>query len=98
MTRRRSIRRRNGREPVSTRSALRFRLLLATFGAVLSIAVAVIAFSWEDPPTDVVVLGSGFAMLAVVALIDIIVVLVRMGTDETEVARRSRRRMRRSAP
>lgn len=67
-----------GREPLVARSTLRLRLWLATFGLVFSVAVAAAALLWENPPIDVVILGSGFAVLAVVAAIDIVVVLVRM--------------------
>lgn len=72
----------SGREPVVARSALRLRLPLAVLGLVVSTAVTIVAILWNDPPFDIVVLGSGFALLAVVALIDIIVVLIRLRETE----------------
>ena len=70
--------RRSGREPVVARSALKVRLPLAVFGLLTCALGAAVAFVWDDPPFDIIVLGSACVLLAVVALIDIIVVLVRL--------------------
>ncbi len=67
-------------EPVMARSALTFRLPLAVFGLVLCTIGAVVSFAWNDPPFDIIVLGSGCVLLAMVALIDIVVVLARRAT------------------
>lgn len=72
----------SGSEPVVARSALRLRLPLAVFGFVVSAAVVWAAIMWDDPPLDIVVLGSGFGLVAVVALIDILVVVIRLHTSE----------------
>lgn len=68
----------SGMEPIVARSALRLRLPLAVFGFIVFSAVTAAAVVWDHPPFDIVVLGAGCAVLAVVALIDIFVVLFRL--------------------
>ncbi len=75
------------RESMSVRSALGFRLALAIVGLLILGTVAVVAFAWNDPPFDLVVLGSACAFLAIVALIDIVVVLLRLRATKQNLAR-----------
>lgn len=67
---------------MSGRSAIKFRLALAIVALLVLGTTAVVTFLLNDPPFDMVVLGSACAFLAIVALIDIIVVLIRIGTSE----------------
>lgn len=68
---------------MNARSALRFRLLLAVFGFFVSATAAIAVILWNDPPFDIVVLGAGCAVLAVVACINIFVILVRLRVSKS---------------
>lgn len=72
----------SGPEPMSGRGAIKFRLALAAFALLILGTTAAAAFLWNDPPFDLVVLGSACAFLAIVALIDIFVVVIRLSTSE----------------
>jgi hypothetical protein len=61
-----------GNEPVTARSALNLRLLLAALGVALCGVLAGLAFA-----ADAVVPGTAAVVVAVVALVDIAVVLRR---------------------
>lgn len=61
---------RSGDEPVHARSPLQLRLVLAVFGVVWSVA-GVIVFVLADAP----ILAAGFAVVAVIAVVDSAVVV-----------------------
>ena len=67
-----------GNEPVSARSLLRLRLILSAFGALILAAGAVYAFSRPDPASGVLFLGGVAAVFAIVACIDLYVIVARL--------------------
>lgn len=67
-----------GNEPISARSSLHLRLILSAFGALVLTLGAVYAFSRTDPASGVVLLGGVAAVFAIVAFIDLYVIVVRL--------------------
>lgn len=67
-----------GNEPLSARSPLHLRLILSAFGALVLTLGAVYAFSRTDPASGVVFLGGAAAVFAVVAFIDLYVIVARL--------------------
>ena len=67
-----------GNEPLSARSPLHLRLILSAFGALVLTLGAVYAFSRTDPASGVVFLGGVAAVFAVVAFIDLYVIVARL--------------------
>lgn len=69
---------RSGNEPLSARSPLHLRLILSAFGALVLTFAAMYAFSRSDPASGVVFLGGLAAVFAIVALIDMYVIVARL--------------------
>lgn len=65
--------RRSGSEPATARSALTFRIVLASVGLVVWTAAAVV-FAVRDSPVWLIVVA---AVVAAVALVDLVVVVRR---------------------
>ncbi|MBC7596872.1 MAG: hypothetical protein H7288_23620 [Kineosporiaceae bacterium] len=67
-----------GNEPLSARSPLHLRLVLSAFGALILTSGAVYAFSRSDPAPGLVFLGGVAAVFAIVAFIDLYVIIARL--------------------
>jgi hypothetical protein len=72
------MRRRSGMEPASARSALTFRIVLASVGLVLWGPAAVLLALGDWPVVFVVIAAAG----AVIALVDLVVVSRRKARGE----------------
>ena len=69
---------RMGNEPLSARSPLHLRLILSAFGALILTSGAVYAFSRSDPASGLVFLGGVAAVFAIIAFIDLYVIVARL--------------------
>ena len=71
---------RSGTEPATARSPVRLRLVLAVFGVIVCLAVAVVAWSLRDEghPTAMAVVGIVAVAAAVVAVVDLVVLERRL--------------------
>ncbi|MEZ0493983.1 DUF6343 family protein [Kineococcus sp. TBRC 1896] len=69
---------RTGSEARTARSPLRLRLVLAAFGLVVCTAFAVVWFTADEPPGGSRAPGWFLAALAVLAVVDLVVVGVRV--------------------
>jgi hypothetical protein len=71
---------RTGTEPATARSPVRLRLVLAVFGVVVCLAVAVVAWSLRDEghPTAMAAVGLAAVAAAAVAVVDLVVLERRL--------------------
>lgn len=74
---------RSGSEPTSARSPLKLRLVLAVFGAIVLCLGAGRAFTREDPEGGVLLLGAVAALFALVAVVDVVLVLTALNRLDT---------------
>ena len=72
-----------GDEPISARSPLHLRLILSAFGALILTPGAFYAFSRSDPAPGVVLLGGVAAVFAIIAFIDLYVIVARLKKNDT---------------
>lgn len=72
-----------GDEPISARSPLHLRLILSAFGALVLTSGALYAFSRSDPASGVVFLGGVAAVFAIIAFIDLYVIVARLKKNDT---------------
>lgn len=69
---------RSGNEPLTARSPLHLRVILSAFGAAVLMFGAIYAFSRTDPSGEVLFLGGLSAVFAIIAMVDLYVVMARL--------------------